>query len=136
MNITIKVIPNSEMRQGVDGADWYFTEQGDLEVRVAPLSDWRYEVLLGLHEAYEAVLCRHDGVTVQQVDEFDQDYDKNHAADLNAGDEHNAPYRTQHCLATAAERIMAGHMGICWKDYDDELSARYPGPSKRQDEKH
>lgn len=131
MNIIIKVIPESEQRDEVNGADWFFDQNGDLQVRVSPLSDWRYEVLLGIHEAVEAVLCKYDGVTQAQVDEFDLEFDKTHAFDVNAGDEPGAPYMIQHSVATAIERMMAAHMSVCWKIYDDELASTYPGPSKK-----
>lgn len=119
------------MRPGVSGADWYFDEDNHLQVRVSPLSDWRYEALLGIHEAIEALLCLHNGVTVGQVDKFDQEYDKTHSSDLNAGDDPACPYRKEHSLATAAERLMAAEMGVVWSVYDQELSDTYPGPSKK-----
>lgn len=131
MNIIIRTIPREEMRPEVDGADWFFDSVGDLHVRVCPMSDWRYEVLLAIHEATEALMCKHNGVSQAVVDAFDQEYDKTHAADLNGGDEPAAPYKLEHTFATAIERIMAGAMKVDWKTYDDELARTYPGPSKR-----
>lgn len=131
MNIHIMIIPESEQREVVSGADWFWDSKGDLQVRVSPLSDWRYEVLLGIHEAVEAIMCMHAGVTQQQVDEFDQEYDKTHTFDVNAGDEEAAPYCRQHCFATAIERVLCAELGVNWKKYDDELASTYPGPSKK-----
>ena len=132
MNIIIKVIPETEMRPEVNGADWFFDEAGDLQVRVSPMSDWRYETLLGLHEAIEAVLCKHNGVTQAQVDAFDLEYDKTHTFDVNAGDDPAAPYRREHCFATAAERMICAELDVCWETYDRELATSYPGPSKKK----
>lgn len=131
MNINAKVIPESEMRPEVNGADWFFDENGDLQVRVSPMGDWRYEVLLMVHELCEAILCDHNGVTVAQVDAFDLEYDKTHTFDLNAGDDPKAPYKREHCFATAIERIMCAELGVDWETYDKELSTSYPGPSKK-----
>jgi len=131
MNIIIKVVPESEQRAEVNGADWFWDETGDLQVRVSPLSDWRYEVLLGLHEAVEAIMCKHNGVTQKSVDDFDLEFDKTHAFDVNAGDDPFAPYRHEHCLATAIERILCAELDVVWKTYDDELASSYPGPSKK-----
>lgn len=105
-----------------------------LEVRVAPMSDWRYEVALAFHEAFEGALCKQNGVTVQEVDEFDRAYDLAHPnqPDLNAGDEQTAPYRAEHNYATIVDRLFIGACGLNWKDYDDELATTYPGPSKRK----
>lgn len=131
MNITIKIIPESEQRKGVSGADWQFDKNGDLQVRVSPLSDWRREILLGLHEAIEAVCCKHLGVSQEAVDKFDTEYDKNHSSDLNGGDDPLAPYHRPHGLATACERVLAFALDVQWGEYDEELSKKYPGPSKK-----
>jgi hypothetical protein len=133
MNIHILVIPESEQRKEVNGADWFWDDKGDLQVRVSPMSDWRYEVALAFHEAFEACLCKHNGVTQAEVDKFDMEYDAAHPnqPDLNAGDEQAAPYRHEHNYATIVDRLFIGACGLNWKDYDDELAVTYPGPSKK-----
>ena len=95
------------MRPEVDGADWWFDDNGDLQVRVCPMSDPRMEIALQQHEIFEALLCHHDKVTQTQVDEFDKKYDKDHPdeTDCEAGDDPGAPYKVQHSLASAVERI-------------------------------
>lgn len=132
MNVSIQVVDPKTMRPEVSGVDWFWDEKGDLQVRIAPMSDWRYEMLLGIHEAVEAILCKHNGVSQQSVDVFDQEYDKTHSTDCNAGDDPAAPYKLEHTYATAVERIMAGAMRVCWKTYDDELAREYPGPSHKK----
>lgn len=133
MSINIQVIPESQQRPEVNGADWFWDEKGDLQVRVSPMSDWRYEVALAFHEAFEACLCKNDGVTQKSVDEFDMAFDKAHPdePDLNAGDELDAPYKVQHNYATIVDRLFIGACGLLWKSYDDELATTYPGPSKK-----
>jgi hypothetical protein len=131
MNINIQVIPESEMRKEVNGADWFFDEKGDLQVRVSPMSDWRRETLLAMHEAFEGILCKYKGIDVKDVDAFDNEYDKTHTFDTDAGDEPEAPYCRQHCFATAVERILCAELDVNWKDYDKELRDSYPGPSKK-----
>lgn len=133
MDIIIKVIPESEQRAEVNGADWFWDEKGDLQVRVSPMSDWRYEVALAFHEAFEACLCKDAGVTQKSVDDFDMAYDLAHPdqPDLNAGDELDAPYKHQHNYATIVDRLFIGACGLSWKAYDDELAKVYPGPTKK-----
>lgn len=126
MNICIKVIDESQHRPGISGADWFYDAHGDLQVRVSKLSDWRREMCLAFHEAFEAVCCRFRGVSQQAVDVFDEHYDKTHASDLNAGDDPLAPYSHEHNIATAVERILAGELFVQWKEYDDELAAIPP----------
>lgn len=122
MNINIQVIPNEQHRPGISGADWYFDQTGDLQVRVSKMSDWRREVCLAFHEAIEAVLCKHNGVTVRQVDEYDRPFEEAKDNVTNVGDRTDCPYRREHCFATAAERIVAAELEVPWQDYDDELA--------------
>lgn len=123
MNINIKIIKNSEHRPGITGADWWFDETGDLQVRVSFMDNWRYEVTLAMHEAFEAILCKHAGVTHLQVDAFDIPYEATHDVKCNAGDEEGCPYRRQHGFATAAERILATELGINWIEYDKKVES-------------
>ena len=122
MNIDIQVIENSQHRPGISGADWFYTKEGDLKVRVSKMSDWRYEVCLALHEVVEAILCKYNGIAYTVVDEFDRPYEEAKDDVTNTGDITNCPYRKEHCLATAAERIVAAELDVPWKEYDDELS--------------
>lgn len=115
------------MRECVDGADWFWDYRGDLQVRVCPMSDWRYETLLAIHEAVEAICCKYDGVTQESVDLFDTEYSKTHETDIEAGDDSNAPYKLQHTVACAVERVLAAHLRVDWKTYDTELEKVYPG---------
>lgn len=124
MNIHILSVPNEEikLRKGFTGADWWWDESGDLQVRVAvELEDWRERMALAVHEATEALMCKHNGVTVAQVDKFDAKFKGENEIDVNAGDEPDAPYRLEHTYATAIERILTGVLGVDWKSYDTRL---------------
>ncbi len=128
MNIHILTVPNETIkeRHGFTGADWWFDEVGDLQVRVAAeLNDWRQQACLAIHEATEAIMCRHLKVTVQQVDDYDEKFEREHPGDgtTNVGDLSDCPYRVPHNAATAAERIVAGVLDVPWQTYDDRLAA-------------
>jgi hypothetical protein len=133
MNITIKLIPPEEHRACVDGCDWYWDEQGDLQVRISPLGDWREETLLAIHETMEAIMCKHNGVTQQQVDEFDIEFDRTHPdlPDAGAGDDPAAPYAREHRIATGLEMVLCAELGVNWMAYMTRLEEIYPGVSKR-----
>lgn len=120
-DIHIKIIDNAAHRPPFSGADWFFDENGDLQVRISHLSDWRREVTLGIHEAIEAILCKHNGVPQEAVDAFDTEYERTHVSDLNSGDDPKSPYQREHCFASAPERMLAAELGINWADYDREL---------------
>lgn len=123
MNITIKIIPHADQRYPTVG-DWFFNGQ-DLEIHVSKLSDWRHEMLVAVHELYEAVLCEHDGVTQKAVDDFDKTYEANRDRDDDSepGDHQDAPYRLQHFRATNIERQMADALDVNWQEYEAELNA-------------
>lgn len=132
MNVSIRIVPESKQRTCVSGCDWQFNGD-DLLVLISPLSDWRREMLLGFHEAAEAVMCKQAGVTQKQVDDFDLEFDKMHPnePDLGAGDDPAAPYFRQHIAAQAMESILCTELGVNWDDYMKELASKYPGPSKK-----
>ncbi len=128
MNIHVLTVPNEEIkhRQGFTGADWWWDEAGDLQVRVAAeLTDWREAMALAIHEAAEALMCKHLGVTVQQVDDYDARFEREHPDDrtTNVGDILDCPYRTPHNAATAMERTLTTVLEVPWQDYDDRLAA-------------
>lgn len=123
MNVTIKIIPHADQRYPTVG-DWTNDENGDLTIRVSKLSDWRYEMLVAVHELYEATLCEHDGITQQAVDEFDKNFEAHRPDDDDSepGDAPKAPYRLQHFRATNIERQMADALGVNWQEYEAELN--------------
>lgn len=123
MNVKIEVIPHDQHRYPTVG-DWYF-EGEDLVIKVSKLSDWRLEMLIALHELVEVLKCKHDGISTEEVDKFDKAFEAKRTPDNfdEPGDEPDAPYVKQHCLATGIERIMAAELGVSWKEYEQELDA-------------
>lgn len=123
MNIICKTIPHNEHRYPTVG-DWWW--EGDvLHIRVSKMSDWRYMFLVVFHELAEVAMCKFLGVTQQEVDAFDTNFEE-HREDGNTdepGDEPDAPYHVPHCIASGLERVMAGVIGVVWKDYDNEVNS-------------
>lgn len=121
MNITIKTIPHEAQRYDTPG-DWFFTPEGNLEIRVSDSANWREEALIAVHELVEVLICKHRGITQEQVDAFDFQYENDRALGKHSetdepGDDLDAPYRREHCIATAVERLLAAELDIAWKDY-------------------
>lgn len=128
MTINIQAVPNEEikLRKGFTGADWWWDNNGDLQVRVASeLTDWREQACLMIHEAAEALMCLHLDVTVPMVDDYDAKFEREHPDDktTNVGDLPDCPYRIPHNAATAMERTMATVLDVSWQQYDDRLAA-------------
>lgn len=122
MKIIIETIPYSHQRYTTVG-DWYYDPDGTLRIKVSRLSDRRLEALIAIHELVEVLTCELDGITQQQVDDFDKLYElkREPGDESEPGDASNAPYRKQHCLATGIERILASVWGVDWLKYEDEL---------------
>jgi hypothetical protein len=117
--VTITSIPHKDQRYLTVG-DWYTTKFGVTNIRVSKLSSWRSEFLVAVHELIEYVLCRHAGITQQQVDRFDKKHEKEQV-EVELGDLKRAPYRRQHCVATGIERILAAELDVPWDEYEREL---------------
>lgn len=115
MKITLEVIPHEQQRLGASG-DWFFEPNGDLVVRVSDFGDWRYNFLVLRHEMDEAMLCKHNGITTEMVDE-DQ------AASLPTDNPDSfsgypgARLQNQHNDALAAEWVMSRLLGVDWLEY-------------------
>jgi len=121
MKITVQTISHNNQRYETVG-DWIM-ERDTLQIRVSKLDNWKMEALVAVHELVEALLCLHSGVRSEAVDKFDMDFEKTRAFSHGAepGDQPDAPYRDQHCFATAVERMLCAAMGMSWAEYETEL---------------
>jgi hypothetical protein len=117
INIAIRTIPHHEQRYDTVG-DWQYNSSfGHLTIYISDLNNWRYELLVGVHELVEALLCSHANISQEIVDKFDLNY----TGDNEPGDDPHAPYTGPHCIATGIERILAAVMGVTWSKYEETL---------------
>jgi hypothetical protein len=135
--MTFAVVPYSQMRYPSCG-DWLATPEG-LRIIAADTGSWRYNALVLLHEAVEALLCRWHGVTQAAVDKFDMvDWPRIRGigwsvgitpacrAALNDNDPGawpSAPYHSMHMTATRVERLAALALFVRWNKYEAALHA-------------
>jgi len=129
MKITIETIPHAALRYPTVG-DWSLHGNGDIQIRVSEMGDWRKEAAVAVHELVEALLCRNDGVSQSAVNAFDVGYESVRPPmgipgwDMpEPGDAPTAPYHRQHCFATAVERMLIAAMGLSWAEYDAAVEA-------------
>jgi len=90
------------------------------------MMDWRYEVLVAVHEIVEMALTRHRGIAEEAITEFDVKFEQDKEKDLvggEAGDNVNAPYRKEHFFATNLERLLAAELKVDWFEYDRYVDA-------------
>jgi len=125
LHIVIDTIPHSQQRYPTVG-DWQIDKAGNLHIAVSKMSDQRYEFLVGMHEAIEAYLALHAGVSPEAVDKFDRAYEakRKRGDDSEPGDDPKAPYHRAHVFATKIERLLAVELGVNWRDYDREVSSK------------
>ena len=140
MKVIIQTIPHDKQPYDTVG-DWRFenadgepitqdeamlkveTDACVVRINVSRMGNWRYEMLVAMHELGETLMCMHDGVMVEDVDAFDKKFEAAREEDNTdePGDDPAAPYVRQHCIATAIERLMCAQLGCAWNEYDDAV---------------
>ena len=120
MRINIEVIPHEQQRYPTVGDYWF--EDGVQQVRVSHLPDWRYEILVAVHEIVELALTRHRGIPEGVISDFDVEFERLREARLRSGepgDHSDSPYRREHFFATNLERLLAGELDVNWFEYEN-----------------
>lgn len=122
MKIIIETIPHKKQRYPTVG-DWYYDQRGVLHIKVSKLSNWKREALIAAHELMEALLCKEAGITQEQVDKFDMEFERKRKRGDTAepGDSLRAPYFFQHRFASKVESQLAKELGVSWEAYEKEL---------------
>jgi len=118
--ILLEVIPHSHHRYDTVG-DWRWNNN-TLTISVsreAGLKNPDYVTLVFVHEAIEAILCRHDHVSGASVDRFDMNF----KGAGEPGDDPKAPYHRQHEVAMKVEHEVAAALGVDWAAYEKALEA-------------
>ena len=121
LRINFQVIPRREQRYPTVG-DWWQDKDGVWQFRVTRMGNLFYEILVFVHELVEWAMCQAVGITVEEVDKFDIQFEKDRAAgkyskDAEPGDSPLAPYCHQHRSATRVERLAATMFGVDWETY-------------------
>lgn len=103
------------------GAKMEFVEL--IRIRVSELSDWRCEALVAVHELVELLLCRQRGITPEEVDAFDKEFEakRQPGNEDEPGDDPAAPYRKEHFFATNIEALLSSELGVDFQDYGKEI---------------
>jgi hypothetical protein len=118
VKIFVETVPHESQRYPTVG-DWVW-EEDTLHIKVSDIGNWKYEVLVGLHEAIEALLCRDRNIAEKDVSDFDIAYEKSRREGNvgEPGDDTGAPYHKEHFFATSIERLIASELGLEWGAYD------------------
>lgn len=119
MSINI-LFTNAETMRYATAGDYGETPTG-WWLQVVQTTDWRHSFLVTLHELCELALLKHHNISITDVDDFDMNgAGKDHP---DPGSLTNAPYHTEHVLATQIEKKFAKYLGVDWKQYNEALDA-------------
>ena len=111
--IIITTIPHARQRYDTVG-DWQWRGD-DLIITISDTGSWRSNMAVAIHELCEVALCKDKGITQIDVDKFDMGPG---LQSNDPGDLPNAPYRDQHCFATAVERMLIAAFGMAWSEHE------------------
>jgi hypothetical protein len=120
MKIHLETVPHEKQRYPTVG-DYWEDQDGVEQVRVSEMDDWRYEILVGIHELIELALARHRGIPENQISDFDIAFEASKekgSVSGEAGDHPLAPYRREHFFATSMERLLATELDVDWFEYE------------------
>lgn len=122
MKILLQTIPHENQRYSTCG-DWFYDNEGTLIINVSEVGNRNFEFLVALHELVEVQLCSNRGVTAEQVDEFDMQFEaaRKEGDESEPGDSPQAPYRREHFHATNIERLVAEQLGVDWAEYEKQI---------------
>lgn len=107
----------------------YYEENGKLVIEAFDQGDPDKNFLIQLHEIVEHYLTKKRGITNEQIDAFDFEYEENRAEDDDTsepGDDPNCPYRKEHRFAMIVEQMMAHELGVDWHEYDKNIKVYEP----------
>lgn len=107
----------------------YFENDGMLNIEIFDQGNEDHIFLIAIHELVEQYLTKKRGITNEQIDEFDFEYEKNRSKDdrgSEPGDAIDCPYRNEHRFATIVEQMLAHELGINWQEYDKNIKVYEP----------
>ena len=121
----IETIPHEYQRYETVG-DYVTDDFGQSHIRISNMKNWRYEMLVAIHEMLEQRLCMEAGMAEQDITLFDLKYEQSRPEGdtTEPGDSKDAPYYTQHQLATRIEKFIAGELGVNWDVYEKVINSR------------
>ncbi len=126
LKINIKTIPSEKQRYPTVGDYWY-DEDGVLQIRVTEMGNEFYEKMIVIHELIEEALTKKRGLSEPEILDFDIAFEKRRSLglvteDAEPGFDNNAPYLKEHTLATSVEMQMCALSGESWEDYSKEVN--------------
>lgn len=119
LRTTVEVIPHRAQRYETVG-DYLTDAYGCTHFKISRLGDTDYEFLVSIHEQIESYLANKHGISEQDIDAFDMEYERQREPgdQSEPGDDPRCPVYREHQFATQIEKLLAAELGVDWDDYD------------------
>lgn len=106
--------------------DYFYDSNGDLQFRVAKMSNPDYEFLIRIHEQFEQYLTEKHGISEESITNFDIHYEMGRikglvSKDAEPGDDPRCAYKNEHRFAENIERLAAHELKVDWQKYTNEV---------------
>lgn len=115
----IEVHRVSAQDQRYESLDDWIQEGDRLQFKIVSSGNPTYDKLILIHSIIEQVLAEAEGITGEEIDEFDLNY----KGDEEPGEQADAPYRDAHIVAKGIEMILCGYLSIPWTHYNARVLA-------------
>ncbi len=125
LDIVIREVPHGQQDYPTAGNWTADPVTGAWTITVSNMGDWRYSLLVAVHELVEMALCTQRGIPEAAVTQFDLDFEAARP-DGNTdepGHDPKAPYHYEHLIAEGLERQLAIHLDVDWDAYDAAVTA-------------
>lgn len=122
--IVIKTIKPENHRYLTCGDFLYDAEDDTLTIFISRMSDWRSELAVAVHEAFESVTCLASDVKFKDIDLFDMNYEAHRKSgnSCEPGDSPDAPYHSQHVGATWIEKEVCSRLDLPWETHERNVN--------------
>ena len=119
----VTTVPHAEQRYSTIG-DYRTDTFGTTHFRVSNMGNPDYEFLTSIHEQIEAYICKRAGISEDDIDKFDMEWENERIAGDTSepGDSPEAPYHLEHMFATKIEKQLAEKLGVNWNDYEEAIN--------------
>jgi hypothetical protein len=123
LNIRIETIPHEKQQYETVG-NWFW-DVDTLVIHVSNMKNWKYELLVAIHEITETALCRDRNISEDSVTDFDLEFEarRQEGNTDEPGDDPNSPYRKEHLFATNIERLLAAELKVEWDKYEKTINS-------------
>lgn len=104
--------------------------KGTLHIYCLPMAKLRFIAAVVGHELIEALYCRLCGITTEECDRWDSEFEQRYSSgtlpvDIEPGDDPKCPYHRGHWLGCVWERVWIALTLAGWEAYTSECDRLY-----------